>query len=696
MEDIVSEAQFEIDNRLSVLNNQIALLRHVLDRTSEQLMKILETDSDSTVLCNLAVRVDNSYLSRYIRGNFTLQGYSTGDLACLSNFIEQAQLNQISSTVSRISIYGRDGLISYPAYSSAGENVLDFFSQTYRPLLDLAKRLGTLPSIAPVEVTAILPPQPSPADEGGVLSLVAIRSPSDPWYLTIKVDGPDKNWMALTGAQEGPGWIFEGAFFTAYGQPVNAVQDPLRFPLDTLKLESALPPMKHWSFRHGSLVKSFPLNNSTWRYEATIPLVSIASIALTSHPLLYFGVLFSMLIVFFFHTLWLQPSADQFSRQLFRLVQARRSLSAVFSISPDAWALLNNQGQLLYASQKMVPLLSINRNKSVQWRLPAFQNNVPHYLPPLDGTVEDRHTIVNALEKVYAIHQYIRHNITIIRISDITQEARLSLSYNKTRSELYEAEQNLGALRASLLESEKMAALGDLVAGLAHEVNTPIGIAIGAAYEAQTIAKELKLSFVESAINVSPSVNKLSKLEFYAQTAVRNLERASSLITHFKDIGAHTAIEDIRTTNLEAFLTEHVPSLRIAAEGHGHQLLLESPGPVYCQFDVGLGWSILSNVVNNAIAHAFDAPGGVIIVQLLASDDSAILSIQDNGKGIPDHLAGRIWEPFFTTKRGTGGTGLGLSIVYRAVHHLGGTIKVLSTPGSGTEFAITFPLISRT
>jgi len=292
-----------------------------------------------------------------------------------------------------------------------------------------------------------------------------------------------------------------------------------------------------------------------------------------------------------------------------------------------------------------------------------------------------------------------------VAIQDITERKRTEEELQQHREHLEElvaertaalerANAELRQAMAQLVQSEKLAALGNLVAGIAHELNTPIGNAV---MLASTLVDQERNFRARMATGLSRSAlnHFVEAVRENSDILQRNVQRAAELISSFKQVAVDQASYQRRGFALDEVVREIAlalkPRLRhslatleisIAAD-----LRLDSfPGP--------LG-QVLMNLIHNALVHAFDGrtAGCIRIESLPASPGRLGLRVSDDGNGIaPAHLS-RIFEPFFTTRLGQGGSGLGLHIVYNLVTGLlGGTIAAHSIPGHGTEFLLELPL----
>jgi signal transduction histidine kinase len=278
------------------------------------------------------------------------------------------------------------------------------------------------------------------------------------------------------------------------------------------------------------------------------------------------------------------------------------------------------------------------------------------------------------------------------RLLEETKQAREAAEVSA--QELSQTLDHLKSTQNQLVEAEKMAALGQLVAGVAHEINTPVGIGVTAA----SLLEDKTSSFR----NVYQSGQmKRSDLEKYLDTAgqsstmiLNNLHRAAELIQSFKQVAVDQSSEEQRRFRVKAYLDEILLSLHpqlkrthLTVDIHADETLsLDSYPGTFAQ--------IVTNLVMNSLVHAYE-PGdtGQLVFVLKQKDSRFIFEYSDDGRGIPkEHLA-KIFDPFFTTRRGQGGSGLGLHIIYNLVtQKLAGTIRCESEMGRGTRFIIEVPV----
>ncbi|OYU44313.1 MAG: hypothetical protein CFE44_13620, partial [Burkholderiales bacterium PBB4] len=262
-----------------------------------------------------------------------------------------------------------------------------------------------------------------------------------------------------------------------------------------------------------------------------------------------------------------------------------------------------------------------------------------------------------------------------------------------TNAEMGEAMRVLQSTQRELIEGEKVASLGRMVAGIAHELNTPIGNAlmIGSALADQ--ARLMHQAMEEDRLKRSELADFLREAASGAEVLERALRQASHLIASFKQVAADQQSEQRRPFDLATNVDEILAILRPGLRGTSITLDAAVPADIAMDSYPGLLAQVISNLVTNAKVHAFDVGvEGVVRIEATDLGDAVCLAVRDNGKGISEDIRARIFEPFFTTRMGRGGTGLGLSIVHGLVTQgLGGQIVVDYQQPRGTGFVITLP-----
>lgn len=256
----------------------------------------------------------------------------------------------------------------------------------------------------------------------------------------------------------------------------------------------------------------------------------------------------------------------------------------------------------------------------------------------------------------------------------------------------------LKATQASLIQAEKMASLGQLVAGVAHEVNTPIGITITGASQLQALIGELSDRHTANALKKSDFQRFLNDGMEMATLILSNSTRAANLVQSFKLVAVDQSSDERRPFLLRDYIDELLRSLHPTYKART-ALTIDVACPADLELDgyPGALSQILTNLIMNALVHALDPeqPGRIAIAARLLGPDMVELSVGDDGNGIAPDVLPKIFDPFFTTRRGAGGSGLGLHIVYNLVTgRLHGTIGVESRSGEGTRFTLRFPRVT--
>lgn len=267
-----------------------------------------------------------------------------------------------------------------------------------------------------------------------------------------------------------------------------------------------------------------------------------------------------------------------------------------------------------------------------------------------------------------------------------------------SNAELHEALNTLQKAQRELVESEKLASLGRLVAGVAHELNTPLGNALTVVSALEDRYKQLEAMLAGTAQLRRSTLDELARDTRRGQDILqRNVQKAADLVRDFKQV-AIDQTADLRRDFELAKVVEDVLVMVEPSFKHTPYIIDTdlSRGLMMNSYPGALG-QVLTNLLMNALLHAFEGlEQGRVTVRCARLDaDEVALTVSDDGRGMDEPVRRRIFDPFFTTKLGTGGSGLGMHIVHSIVINvLGGQIEVKSSPGQGTQMLIRLPLVA--
>lgn len=332
----------------------------------------------------------------------------------------------------------------------------------------------------------------------------------------------------------------------------------------------------------------------------------------------------------------------------------------------------------------------------------GVQNDIPLVLTLLSKN-KQRHIENSEIEFCQSIRQLLMTSLKNISMNALLEEQNRTLEdkvAHRTQelkiqnSALSETLKELEQTQTQLVEAEKMASLGSLVAGISHEVNTPLGVSVTAASHLKEQTSIFENKFNQGALTKSGFINYLGGASEASEIILTNLERAATLIQSFKQIAVDQS-SDVKTEfNVKQHLNMLIMSLRPTYKSKPIDIILDGDDDINIHSFPGLLNQIITNLIMNSIKHAFsDNQKGQVIINLQQLDDLVHIIVEDNGIGIPEENKNKVFDPFFTTRRGTGGSGLGLNIVYNLVHQkLNGEIKLEDNQPQGSRFIVTFPI----
>ena len=295
--------------------------------------------------------------------------------------------------------------------------------------------------------------------------------------------------------------------------------------------------------------------------------------------------------------------------------------------------------------------------------------------------IQDMNVLFHAVNKAFERKHFIE------------EKARYQQDLEVANKELKRSLDTLEQARDQLVQSEKMAALGELVAGVAHEINTPVGVGVTAASFLDAKTREFSTLYESGELKRSELENYLKTVQEVSNSILINMERAAELISSFKQVAVDQSSEKMRRFNLREYLDEILLSLRPRYKKTTHTIHVSCPSDVEISSYPGAYSQILNNLIMNSLIHGFkEKENGEIRIEITREDDGVCFVYRDNGCGMNKNQKEKAFDPFYTTMRGKGGTGLGMSIVFNLVTQtLRGKVILDSSPGEGVCLTMRFP-----
>lgn len=416
----------------------------------------------------------------------------------------------------------------------------------------------------------------------------------------------------------------------------------------------------------------------------------------------------------------LARTLDSLEQTRSQLAASEQLLSSVIAASGDGFWDWDLRNQRMYLSPRMREILGRAQDEEyvaaeniLDMVLPEDQQDVrttlnnciekrlpyqkEHRFKKLDGTVIWIRTCGDIAE--CDVHG---HSLRLVgNCSDISsrKQAELELKDAKARTdaanvELADALDNLRRIQAELVRAEKLASLGALVAGISHELNTPIGNAVTVS---STLLNEQRkfASLLDTGLTRSALANFVNMVQEASQSLDRNLRRAVDLVGSFKQLAVDQSSDLRRSFELSEVVQDVLLAMEPAIRKSHCTVHQQVETPLLLDSYPGSLGQVLINLINNAMIHAFAErqPGNIWIHAQRRDSSSVRITVRDDGRGIPAEIQARIFDPFFTTRLSQGGSGLGLHIVLNMVINLlGGAVNVESKPEAGTIFEIWIPL----
>jgi two-component system, NtrC family, sensor kinase len=366
--------------------------------------------------------------------------------------------------------------------------------------------------------------------------------------------------------------------------------------------------------------------------------------------------------------------------------------------SPTAWVILNKRTLVITREQ-----FAALKSEGKSW---GAGSAAEHWIgcPLLD----QQHQALGAIviqsynsEHTYsdedqALFSLIANHVSIA-LQGLQSMDRLERAVHERTERLEQQNAALKDAQSELVRQEKLASLGRLVAGVAHEINTPLGICVTATSH---LVQELKLTRQDLDAGELTEESLATFFDVVDQSLrimTTNTQRAAALVRSFKQVAVDQSSDDLRTFNLNAYLNEVLLSLQPKLKGRPLKVEIECPPELVLDSFPGAVSQIVTNMVVNSLVHGYEREDkGTITLRVAQEGDMVSFDYADDGAGMDEDTLSKLFEPFFTTKRGNGGSGLGAHILYNlATGALGGSVRAESAPGKGLRYYLKFPRSQR-
>ncbi|WP_130536623.1 PAS domain-containing sensor histidine kinase [Thiomicrorhabdus indica] len=395
--------------------------------------------------------------------------------------------------------------------------------------------------------------------------------------------------------------------------------------------------------------------------------------------------------------------------------QSNTKLTQLFNTTPDPTLFIDVTGNIVRINNKALDYFGFSKQQLLQMNIKyllgdnfirPILDNLSNSMDPKDlpdGLINEGHPIkiklaneqTSSVQVQLSCWQDHEDILIIASIRDVSKELEDREKLRESSRELAASMQKLQHITHHLAESEKMAALGTLVAGVSHEINTPLGVSLTAITHMSDQLQNTKSDFVNDNLTFEQLEEHLNGQLETAQLITRNLEQAANLINNFKQVAIDQTQTEFREFQLCAYIDDTLTSLKPSFKHKSIQVRFDCDSDTAMLSYPGALSQIINNLVMNAVNHAFESHStNVITLQTLVDlpQNQVILRISDNGCGMSAEVQKHIFEPFYTTARSNGGSGLGLNIVYNLVTQLlQGDIRVESEPDHGTDVFIILP-----
>lgn len=383
--------------------------------------------------------------------------------------------------------------------------------------------------------------------------------------------------------------------------------------------------------------------------------------------------------------------------------QLRRVLDA----SPIGVSIVAEDGEILYCNHRCAALFGLQPEEmrrpgaSVLHRYVEERKNLLSTQAGGDPLHSEEVAFLIPHEgKLWTILSYNRTEyegrpVFIVWVFDITERKFQAEALREAKEAAERALADLERMQTDLIRAEKMAVIGQLITAVAHEVNTPVGVALTSATHLLSACETILKSFAEGGLRRAELQEFLGTAHEVSSLLVSSVERAVALIQSLKLVTEGQASMPRARFDLREYLDDIILAVRVQPVAAGHEVVLDCQDGIVMDTYLGALTEVLIGLLTNAFNHAFThgIAGRVVLSAHLGSDERVELRVSDDGCGLPPEIMPRLFQPFTTTRRGSGSMGLGLYAAFNLVTgKLQGEIVAESAPGRGTTFIMRLPL----
>lgn len=384
---------------------------------------------------------------------------------------------------------------------------------------------------------------------------------------------------------------------------------------------------------------------------------------------------------------YVRLSMSNYQQNLTELIQINASIAAVILvISLFVSSLLRNR--IIIPVKRFVNDIE-NISKNQYFNKTIIANDFAE-IEVIAEAVNELLRKINSQIKRYAMAE---QEITELNQNLEDKVTHRTKALRDSNQELLEALEQVHQYQSQVVQSEKMASLGQMVAGVAHEVNTPIGLGVTASTMLNDRINEISDKLEQKKLSAKELAKFLSDSKDHTDIIYRNLSRAAELINSFKQVAVDQTAGVVRTINVKSYINDVISSLHPTLKKYKHVININCDETLAISTKAGPLNQILINLIMNSLIHGFrEKQDGNIWISVSYEKQLCTFEYSDDGVGIEEKIKQKVFDPFVTTNRGEGGSGLGLHLVYNLVTQaLGGNIEVESTVGEGATFRFSFP-----